>query len=76
MDPYNIAMLSNQKKCSSKKPTDKSVESYNEIMILIKNIDNPDISSHLCKYMLERHCGKQITPNQLNIIFSSVRNIR
>jgi len=25
---------------------------------------------------LERHCGKQLTPIQLNIIFDSIRNIR
>jgi hypothetical protein len=76
MDPFNIAMLSNQKKCSTKITTDKSTESYNEIISLMKNIDNPDITKHLCKYILERHCGKQLTPIQLDIIFNSIRNIR
>ena len=77
MDPYHISLLTNTKKCSSKKETKNiSLESYTEILRLLKNIDNPDIMKNLCKLILERHCCRQITPHQLDIIIRSIKNIK
>ena len=76
MDPLNIGLLMNTKKCSSKSnKKDASAEATQEIVRLVGNVSNVRHEEYLCKVILEKCTKKELNKGHLKSIFQAIRNI-